>query len=338
MLRKVVYEGYNIMTIKTRFTEQTGAELPIIGGAMYPCSNPELVRAVSDNGGIGMIQPLTATYVYGWDFRKAIQYVHESNKPYGLNVLLEYAKKEHETQMMAWLDIALEEGCKFYETALGKPTAVIEKIHSSGGIVYHKCTNLAHAKVALNAGADGLILVNNRAGGHAGNKSSDELQAACASAGVPLIMGGGISTGADFANALKRGYDGVLLGTRLIATTECKAHNDYKQAILNASEADIVLTQKVTGIPLSVIRTAFVESVGTEISALEKFLFRYPRAARFLRAWYHRRAQIAFKRTALGGMSTKDYYQAGKGVGSIKHIQSVQDVFSEYAAAHSNTL
>ena len=107
-------------------------------------------------------------------------------------------------------------------------------------------------------GVHGLIAVNDRAGGHAGPRSASALYDELAGLGVPVVCAGGIGDEAGFVEALRMGYAGAQLGTRFIATNECGAHDDYKQAIVRAKESVIILTERVTGVPLSVIRTSYV--------------------------------------------------------------------------------
>jgi nitronate monooxygenase len=116
----------------------------------------------------------------------------------------------------------------------------------------------------LAGGVHGLIAVNDRAGGHAGPRSAQALFDELADLGVPVVCAGGIGDEAGFVSALRMGYAGAQLGTRFIATVECAAHDDYKEAIVRANESDIVLTERVTGVPLAVIRTAYVERIGTK--------------------------------------------------------------------------
>ncbi|MGH2668546.1 MAG: NAD(P)H-dependent flavin oxidoreductase, partial [bacterium] len=152
-----------------------------------------------------------------------------------------------------------EEGVRFFITSLGKPRWVVERVGQVGGVVYHDVTERKWALKALEAGVRGLIAVNNRAGGHAGPKSDEQLIDELGDLGVPLVCAGGLGDAAAFVAALRLGYAGAQLGTRFIATTECAAHPDYKRAIIEADEDDIVLTERVTGVPLAVIRTPYVE-------------------------------------------------------------------------------
>lgn len=319
--------------IKTPFSDKVGIQFPIICGAMYPCSNPELIAAVSESGGIGIVQPISLIYVYGYDFRKGLQKIKElTKKPFGMNVIVEKNAKIYEDRMKNWVDIALEEGCRFFVTALGNPQWVLEKVKPHGSIVYHDVTEKKWAEKVVSFGIDGLICVNNRAGGHAGGKSAEELAKELSVFNLPLICAGGIGDEKDFAHALKLGYAGVQMGTRFIATNECKAHEDYKTAIIEAEEKDIVHTERVTGIPLAVINTPFVRSVGLKVDPLSKALFKFRSTKHWVRMLYNLRALWSMKRSALKGLSTKDYWQAGKSVHGIEKIEAADTIVRRFVS------
>ena len=162
--------------LSTPLTEALGIEIPLICGAMYPCSNPELIGAVSDAGGIGIIQPLSLIYVNGLELREGIRKIKAiTDKPLGFNALVEKSSKVYLERMEKWIDIALEEGVRFFITALGNPDWVVERVHAVGGVVYHDVTERKWALKAIESGVDGLICVNNRAGGHAGSRSPEQL-------------------------------------------------------------------------------------------------------------------------------------------------------------------
>lgn len=319
------------MEMHTSFTDQVKIEVPLICGAMYPCSNPELVAAVSDAGGIGIVQPLSLVYVHGYDFRKGLQWIKQhTSKPFGVNILVEKSSSLYENRMRQYLDIALEEGCRFFITALGNPRWVVEKVKVHQGIVYHDVVERKWALKALDMGVDGLICVNNRAGGHAGGKSAEQLFQELNDLGVPLIAAGGIGDEHDFISALRLGYAGVQMGTRFIATSECREKEDYKRAICDAREEDIVLTERVTGIPLSVINTPFVQKVGTRVNPFSRWLLQHRWSKSWMRAWYGLIAVRNFKRVSLHGGSSKDYWQAGKSVAHISQVESAKAIVERF--------
>jgi nitronate monooxygenase len=300
---------------------------------MYPCSNPELVAAVSEAGGIGVIQPLSLVYVHGFELRAGLQRVKQlTSKPFGMNIIVEKSSEKYVERMKKNVAIALEEGCRFFVTSLGSPKWVVDMVKAGGGIVYHDVTSRKWAEKAASHGVDGLICVNNRAGGHAGTLSAKELYDSLHDLGLPLVCSGGIGNEDDFVNALKMGYAAVQMGTRFIATVECSEKSDYKKALVDADEEDIVLTERVTGIPLSVIRTPYVDKVGTKIGPLSKLLFKYPLTRKWMRMWYGITALRQFKRISLHGGSSKDYWQAGKSVANIHGIETAGDIVKRFVA------
>lgn len=317
--------------VSKRFTSLVGIDTPIIGGAMYPCSNPELVAAVSEAGGIGIIQPLSLVYVHGYDFKEGLRYIRSlTSKPVGINIIVEQSSKTYENRMREYLDIALEEGVRFVITALGNPKWVVDKVHAVNGIVFHDVTERKWAEKAIQHGVDGLICVNNQAGGHAGTKSPEALFQELKDFNLPLICAGGIGDENAFKKALDIGYDGVQIGTRFIATTECHEKQNYKEAIVNAVPADIVLTLRVTGVPLSVIKTPYVASIGTDVGPISSWLLQHRLTKRWMRLWYTLKSVRQFKKNTLKGASTRDYWQAGKSVGGIHSIEPVKSIIDRF--------
>ena len=175
--------------------------------------------------------------------------------------------------------------------------------------------------------------MNNRAGGHAGDLSPQALLEDIASLGKPLVCAGGIGTPDEFAAAISMGYAGAQLGTRFIATTECTVHTDYKQAIVSASEQDIVLSEKISGVPVSVINTPYIESVGTRAGAFAKWMLRGRKTKHWMRTFYSLQSIWKLKRASLQGMEYKDIFQAGKSVAGINQVRSATDIVAEYAQA-----
>jgi nitronate monooxygenase len=322
------------MSTRSGVCATLGIDVPLICGAMYPCSNPELVAAVSEAGGIGIVQPLSLSYVHGYEFKAGLRYIRSlTEKPVGVNLIIERSSKTYLQRVHRWLDIALEEQVPFLVTALGNPAWVVERARSAGVTVYHDVTSRQWAEKALDGGVDGFICVNNRAGGHAGTLSPQALLDDIAPLGKPLVCAGGIGTPDEFTAAIAMGYAGAQLGTRFIATTECTAHADYKQAIVSAGEQDIVLSEKISGVPVSVIKTPYIESVGTRAGSLAKWMLRGRRTKHWMRTIYSLQSIWKLKRASLQGMQYKDIFQAGKSVAGVRAVQSATDIVAEYAQA-----
>jgi nitronate monooxygenase len=323
------------VNLDTPLTRDAGIAVPLICGAMYPCSNPGLVAAVSAAGGIGIVQPVSLTYVHGHDYREGLRLIARlaGGRPVGMNALIEKSSRRYMARMQQWVDIALEEGVRFFITSLGNPRWVVDRVRAVGGRVYHDVTERKWAQKAVDGGVHGLIAVNRRAGGHAGAKGAEELLAECGDLGLPVVCAGGIGDAPDFVAALRMGYAGVQMGTRFIATPECTARADYKRAIVDASDADIVLTERVTGVPIAVIRTPYVERVGTTIGPLSRLLFRHRRTKTWMRTFYALRSLHQMKRDSVTGSGTGEYWQAGRSVAGIRHEEPAGAIVARFAAA-----
>ena len=316
------------------FTKQAGIKYPVICGAMYPCSNPELVAAASEAGGIGIVQPVSLVFAHGHDYREGLRYIRTlTSKPIGMNLLVEKSAKRYEDRLKEWLDISIEEGIRFFITALGNPSWVIEKVRPLGGVVYHDVTNLKWAQKAVEYGVDGLICVNNRAGGHLGNESPETLFKELKKFNLPLICAGGVGSKDEFDQMMALGYEGVQLGTRFIASAECSAHADYKKAIINASASDIVATAKISGVPVSVIKTPHIERLGLEAGPIAKWLLRHPTFKHYMRLMYTLKSVWQLKQSNKRGSSYKDFWQAGKSVETIDSILTVRDIITKMVGA-----
>jgi nitronate monooxygenase len=322
------------MNLQTALTRHARITLPIICGPMYPCSNPELVAAASEAGGIGIVQPVSLTFVHGYDFREGLRHIRSlTDQPIGMNALIESSSRAYERRMEEWIDIALEEGIRFFITSLGKPTWVVDRVVPLGGVVYHDVTERKWALKGLESGAHGLIAVNSRAGGHAGPRTPAELMDELGDLGVPLVCAGGIGTAAEFVDAMRLGYDGVQMGTRFIATTECTAAQPYKRAIVESDEDDIVLTERVTGVPLAVIRTPYVERLGTRAGPFARWMLRGRRRKKLMRTLYALWSGWKLRRSSYDESGKRDFWQAGRSVAGIHDIRPAGDIIRELADA-----
>ena len=318
----------------TAFTRQVGIEVPLICGPMYPCSNPELVAAVSEAGGIGVVQPISLTYVHGYEFRAGLRFIRTlTQNPIGFNALIEASSKTYLDRMNKWVEIALEEGVRFFISSLGNPRWVCERVHAAGGVVYHDVTERKWAQKGVDAGADGLIAVNNRAGGHAGGMSPQRLFDELAGFGVPLVSAGGVGTPKEFVDDIAIGYAAVQMGTRFIASTECKTSPAYKQAIIDSDESDIVLTERLTGVPVSVIKNAYIERLGTKAGPFARWMLRGHKTKHWMRTWYGLNSIRRLKAGLMKDSGANEYWQAGKSVSGIHEIRPAGEIVREFARA-----
>ena len=318
-----------------RFLTHAQVQTPLICGPMYPCSNPELVAAASAAGGLGIVQPISLTYVHGHDFREGLRLINRlsGGKPIGMNALIEASSETYKRRMENWVNIALEEGVRFFVTSLGNPKWIVDKAHSVGAVVYHDATERRFAEKALGAGVDGLIAVNKRAGGHLGGLNLTELFVQLQDLGVPVICAGGVGDEKDFIRALDVGYAGAQLGTRFIASDECKAPQAYKDAIVRATADDIVTTERLSGLPVAVLNTPSVARLGQKAGPIARWMLKGHRTKHWMRTIYGLKSIWALKRGLHRDAPDKDFWQAGKSVASISSIEPAGDIVRRFAAA-----
>jgi len=321
------------MSKNNLFLQHTEIQHPIICGPMYPCSNPELVAAVSNAGGIGIVQPISLTYVHGYEFREGLKYIKSlTDKPIGMNLLIEKGSKKYHQRMEMWLDIALEMNVKFFITSLGKPDWVVDAAHKAGAFVYHDVTEEKWAEKAVGVGVDGLIAVNNRAGGHAGEKKYDVLLNELKRFNLPVVCAGGIGDADAYHQVLEKGYDAVQMGTRFIASMECSASLYYKQAIINSKENDIVLSGRITGVPVSVINTPYIMKKGLQPNKLESWMLNHARLKHFMRMILALKSLWSLKKSLLDKTGEVEYWQAGKSVEKIDSVLSVDEIIKKFTS------
>ena len=318
-----------------QFLAQTGVRVPLICGAMYPCSNPELVGAVAAAGAMAVVQPLSLVYVHGREMRAGLREIAElsGGAPIGFNAIVEKSVRAYEERMKRWIGEALEEGVRFFVTALGNPSWVCRDVHAAGGVVYHDVTERKWAEKARDAGVDGFICVNSRAGGHAGTLDPRALLDDVAPLGLPCVAAGGAGDEQAFADLLAMGYGAVQAGTRFIATEECEVHPDYYRAIVDAKEEDIVLTEKLSGVPVAVIGTPFVKKLGLKAGPIARRLLKGRRTKHWMRTFYALRSLRSLKKTIKEGVGYKDVWQAGKSVEGIDSVEPAGEVVRRYEAA-----
>jgi nitronate monooxygenase len=241
-----------------------GLTLPVIAAPMFLVSHPELVIAECQAGLVGTFPALNArpsSQLRDWigDIRNAV-----GGRPFGVNLIVHPTN----TRLEDDLAICVEMRVPLVITSVGKPGKVVDAVHGYGGIVFHDVTNALHARKAVEAGVDGLILVAAGAGGHGGTLSPFALiEDVRAFYDGPVVLAGAITRGNHIRAALTMGADLAYIGTRLIATAEAHASEGYKQMLVASSSADIMYTPAFTGIPGNYLRPSIV-AAGLDPNAL----------------------------------------------------------------------
>lgn len=238
---------------------QKGLKLPVIAAPMFLVSGPDLVVETCNAGVIGTFPSLNQRSTEGYR-----EWLHEIRSrltpdaaPFGVNHIV------HPTnpRLMADMMVTVEEKVPLVITSLGAVRDVVDAVHGYGGVVFHDIANVRHARKAAQAGVDGLILVANGAGGHAGVVNPFALVEEVRSFfDGTIILSGCLSTGSDVAAALMMGADFAYMGTRFIATTESQAQTHYKEMIVESGSADITYTPAVSGIPANFLTPSLLEN------------------------------------------------------------------------------
>lgn len=317
-----------MLELSQQFLNDTGAATPIVCGPMYPGSNPELVAAASDAGAFGVVQPVAMTSLYGHDFREGLHLIKKlTDKPFGVNfTIFGGANKKYHEQMQKWMEISIEEGVKFFLTSLGKPHEIVKIAKQHDIKVYHDVPNKKVALAMRDAGVDGLNCINWRGGGQTGIQSAEQFIEELHDIGIPLICAGGIGDADDLKKALDMGYAGVQMGTRFLATHECKVTDGYKQAIVDSNEEDIVWTNKIAGNNSSMIKTADIMKGGLRTGPVISYMLKKKKLKKYARMYLMSQGLKKYNTSAFD--DSVKFWQAGKGVGNIKDVMSVAEVVS----------
>lgn len=310
-----------------------GIDYPIIVAPMFLISNTKMIKAALQKGVSAAFPALN--YRTDGELRNAISDIKKnSSKPFGVNLIVNRSNPKYKTQLATLLELKVD----YIITSLGSPKEVIEKCQPLGIKVFCDVIDLKYAKKVEAMGADAVIAVNNRAGGHAGNLSAFELiKALKENCKLPIISAGGIAKGADLRQVMDWGAAGASIGTIFIACEESDISAEYKQAMIDYGEKDIVLTNKLSGSPLTVINTPYVKQLGTKANFLEWILNNNKTLKKYAKMLIALRGMKAVEKAAFSA-TYKTVWCAGPAieyVNSIKPMDEILDaLIKEYKVAH----
>lgn len=229
---------------QTRITEMFGIEYPIIQGGLMWLARAELAAAVAEAGGIGFMTALT--HDTPEKLRAEIRKVRElTPKPFGIN--LTFLPSLRPPDFPAYVQVCIDEGVKFIETAGRNPEAILPMLNAAGIKVIHKCTSIRHAIKAQKIGCAAVSIDGFECAGHPGEDDVTSLiliPLARDALDIPVVASGGFGDGRGLVAALALGADGMNMGTRFVAVKECPIHDAIKQALVNASERDTRLLMR----------------------------------------------------------------------------------------------
>lgn len=238
-----------------RVTQLFNISYPIIQAGMIWASGWELASAVSNAGGLGI---LGSGSMYPEILREQIRKCKEaSSKPFGVNVPLLYPDIDKHMQVI------LEEGVRIVFTSAGNPKTWTSILKERGITVVHVVSSSVFAQKAEAAGCDAVVAEGFEAGGHNGREETTSLvllPLVRQVVSIPVIAAGGIATGRQMLAAMVLGAEGVQVGSRFVASEEASVHNNFKNAVIHATEGDTQLSLKKV-VPVRLLKNAFFEQV-----------------------------------------------------------------------------
>ena len=307
---------------RTRITEMLGIRYPLVGGTMMWISTSEFVAAISNAGGLGILA--SAMYESREAFADAIDRVRGlTDKPFAVNLNLFPMIRPIDNN--EYLDVVIEKGVRIVETSgHSAPEDLCARFKQAGLIWIHKCVGIRYALKAQSLGTDIITVVGYENGGATGRLDTGTLVLVpCVreAVKVPVIGGGGVSDGRGFLAVLALGAEGVIVGTRLLATKEAPIHDNLKKALIQASELDTILVMRSIGATHRVWANA---------------------AARRCLEMEAQQADLSEILKVVGGQKAREMYDTGaldegiiscgQGVGLVHDIPTVKELFDNIIA------
>lgn len=307
----------------TKLTKLLHIQYPIIQAPMFLVSNTAMVIEAMKSGIAGCIPALN--YRSLEELKAAIQELKAAKidgGAFGFNLIVNKSNLKYKEQ----LRVLCEEGCDFIITSLGSPEETIREAHKAGIKVFCDVTDLHFAQKVEQLGADAAIAVNNEAGGHRGDLSPEQLiKLLKVNLTIPIISAGGVGCKADIDKMLSFGADGVSVGSPFIASAEANVTQEYKQACVDYGAKDIVVTERISGTPCTVINTPYVQKVGTKQTWIESVLNKNKKLKKWVKMI---RFGIGMRATekAATEVTYKTVWVAGPSIEHTKAILPVKDI------------
>ncbi|NND51418.1 MAG: nitronate monooxygenase [Flavobacteriaceae bacterium] len=299
---------------------------PIIQAPMFLVSNTAMVIEAMKCGIAGCIPALN--YRTLEELRAAareLKAARQEGGSYGFNLIVNKSNVKYKGQ----LKVLCEEGCDFIITSLGSPEETIKQAHVAGIKVFCDVVDLKFAKKVEGLGADAVIAVNNEAGGHRGGFSPEELiKLLVDNCNIPVISAGGVGCKEDIDRMLSYGAAGVSVGSPFIASTEANVTEEYKQACVDYGADDIVMTERISGTPCTVINTPYVQKIGTKATWLENVLNKNKKLKKWVKMV---RFSIGMKATekAAKKATYKTVWVAGPSIEYTKDILPTKEIIAK---------
>ena len=292
--------------IHNRVTAMTGTDYPIIQAPMGWIARARLAAAVSNAGGLGVIETASGEFD---NIRAEVAKMRElTDKPFGMNVALSYVKGTNV------IDCVIEQGIKFVTTSSGSPSVCTQVFQQAGIKVFHVVPTFDMAMKAIDCGVDGLVVEGGEGGGFKNPSPVSSmvlLPLIRSKVDVPIIAAGGICDGLSMAGAFAMGAEGVQMGTRMLSSSDSPVHDNWKQAIVDAKETDTVFLNQASRPALRALRTRRTEELLPlgAFNAMEHF--------------------AGVQDLYFGGDMEAAIPLSGQAVGRIDSVKSAEDIVQE---------
>ena len=307
---------------QTKITEMLGTKYPLLGGTMMYIATPEFAAAVSNAGGLGILA--SAMYESRDAVAAAVDRLQDlTDRPFAVNINLFPMRRP--VAIDEYVDVVIEKGVKIVETSGPSVSEELGSRFKGAGLVWmHKCVGVRYALKAQSLGADIITVVGQENGGATGVLDLGTLvlvPRVAESINVPLIGGGGVADGRGFLAILALGAQGVIVGTRLLATKEAPIHEKLKRALLDASELDTMLIMRSIGATHRVWANAAAKKC-TELEAKQAGL------QEILKVVAGEKAKLMYEKGDLDA----GIISCGQGIGMVHEILTVQEVLDNIIA------
>lgn len=319
------------MKFKNDLTEALNIRFPLVMAPMFLVTNSQMIKEAVSAGILGCFPSLN--FRNEGELESVLDDMNQfmSNRSgqygnYGVNVIVQKSNPWAQKH----LEVCLRKKVPVIITSLGNPAEAIKGAHSYGGKVFCDVTNLTHAKKCADLGCDGFVAVGLGAGGHAGPYPVSMLIQSLRREfpSVPVLAAGGIANGATLLSAIAAGAAVGYSGTRFIASTEAGVSKEYKDAIVNSHMQDIVLTERISGTPCTIINTEFAKKIGTEQNWFERWMSKNPRTKKYFKMLIQRRG-FNWLEDAVKPGNYNNLWCAGQTVELIQKIQPIREIIEE---------
>ena len=305
-------------------SELLGIKYPVLVAPMFLVSNVKMIIEALNSGVTAAFPALN--YRTDSELREAIRQIKEaSDVPFGVNLIVNKSNPKYKSQLKTLLELKVD----YIITSLGSPEETIRQCKPLGIKVFCDVVDVNYAKKVEALGADAIIAVNNRAGGHCGSLTNEQLltdiKAACT---IPVISAGGVANSDHIKKAMELGAAGVSVGTIFLAAEEASISADYQNALIEYGAKDIVLTTKLSGSHLTVINTPYVQSLGTKAGFWERLMLKNKTLKKYIKLI------IAFKgmrkiEKATFKATYKTVWCAGPAIEYIKAIRPMREIVGD---------